>query len=129
MQKLILVLGVLALASCSGDTGPTGPAGVAGPQGPQGPPGLPGAPAEISWGMVTLNGSGGGVITFTDTQVTSSVITCYTSDSSLGPWIVVAVEFTFDLACGASNSGPDLLVIMVNGVPGWFFLATAATAP
>lgn len=129
MRKLVLVLSVLALVACSGDAGPTGPAGVAGPAGPQGPPGLPGVSASISWGMVTLDASGGGVITFTGAQVTSSVITCYTSSSSAGPWLVVALDFVFGQSCGALNSGSDLLVIMINGVPGFFFLATAVTVP
>ncbi len=129
MRKLVLILSALAFGACSGDAGPTGPAGPAGPAGPQGPPGLPGVSASISWGMVTLDAGGGGVITFTGAQVNSSVITCYTSSSASGPWIVVAVDFVFGQSCGASNSGSDLVVIMINGVPGWFFLATAVTVP
>ena len=122
----------LALAGCKGDVGPVGPAGPAGPAGAQGipgdqgPPGLPGAPAEIWWGIVTLDAAGEGGIIFADAQVEGSVITCYTSDSSAGPWLVIATDTFSSIACGAFNSGPDLVVALVGGVQGWFLLVTLA---
>ena len=80
--------------------------------------------------MVTLDASGDGTITFTGTQVASSVITCYTSDSASGPWLIVADGFSSTSSfCGAGDSGADLVVVMINGIPGWFFMATVAGAP
>ena len=126
MRGLVILLGVIAVVACEGAVGPMGQTGAAGPQGP---PGLVGVPAEISWGIVTLDGDGGGVITFMDAQVTSSVVTCYISATSAGPWILVASGFTGNQACSVSNSGASLLVRMTDGPPNALFLATAATAP
>lgn len=134
-SKLILtVLLALAIGACKGDVGPTGPAGPQGPTGAQGvpgdpgPPGLPGASATIWWGIATLDANGEGSLLFSDAQVEGSVITCYLGDSSAGPWLVIATDVTSGLACGVSNVGPDLLVMLIGGVPGWFFLVTLAKA-
>lgn len=118
--RLLGVLLALAVGACEG------PAGPAGPQGDQGPPGLPGAPASLSWGIVTLDSNGDGSVLFSDAQVETSVITCYTSNSSAGPWLVIATDVTSGMACGASNIGSDLGVALVGGIPGWFLLVTLA---
>ncbi len=134
MRKLVLVLSVLTFAACSGDAGPTGPAGPAGaigPAGPQGPPGLDGTSASILFGIVTIDGTGAAILTATNAQVETSVINCYTSDSNTGPWLVVADAYTItDTAfCGAANVGADLVITLLRGNPGWFFLATIVTVP
>ena len=124
MRRLLLVLSVAVLAACSGDAGPTGPAGAAGPAGPAGPQGLPGTPAQFAWDTVVLDGSGDGVITFTNAQIETSVWNCYISDTAAGPWLLLANDgVTF---CGAFNIGTSLVVTMINGVAGWVFLATIA---
>ena len=133
MRKLVLVLSALAFVGCSGDTGPTGPAGptgstgAIGPVGPTGPAGLDGASALISWGMVVLDSGGDGTITFTNTQVAGSVVNCYTSSSADGPWLLKADGAT--IFCGSGDSGTSLLVSLLDGIPGWFFLATVAAVP
>ena len=129
MRKLVLVLSVLAFAACSGDAGPTGPAGAIGPAGPQGPPGLDGTSASILFGIATIDDTGGATLTATNTQIETSVINCYSSDSNTGPWLVVADAFsdTGSSFCGASNVGADLVIILLRGNPGWFFLATIVT--
>jgi hypothetical protein len=106
--------------------------GPMGPQGPQGPQGLPGVPAEIAWDQVRLNSDGHGVITFSNAQVETSVANCYISDNSNGPWIKIAFDTNpnYDsTSWGVGNSGTSMRVIMINGIPGWWFLATAAVAP
>lgn len=118
----------LVLTGCEGPVGPAGPAGIQGIPGDQGPPGLPGASAEIWWGIVTLDANGEGGVLFPDAQVEGSVITCYTSNSSAGPWLVVATDLSSGLACEAVNSGADLAVALIGGVPGWFLLVTLAKA-
>ena len=130
MCKLVILVVLIAVVACEGAVGPTGPAGPAGQTGAtglQGPPGLNGASADISWGIVTLDGDGGGVITFVDAQITSSVVTCYISATMAGPWILVASGFTGNQACSASNSGANLLIRMTDGPPGVLFLATVST--
>ena len=137
MGKLCVVFAVLsalALGACSGDVGPTGPAGPAGamgPAGPQGPPGLDGTSASILFGIVTIDAGGGASLTATNAQVETSVINCYTSDSNTGPWLVVADAYTItDTAfCGAANVGADLVITLLRGNPGWFFLATIVLVP
>ena len=127
--RLLAVPLALAIGGCEGPIGPAGPQGPAGAQGvpgDQGPPGLPGASASLWWGVVTLDVNGEGAILFSDAQVETSVITCYTSDSVAGPWLVIATDVTSGLACGAVNVGPDLVVALVGGVPGWFLLVTLA---
>ncbi|KKL71348.1 hypothetical protein LCGC14_2095820 [marine sediment metagenome] len=132
IRKLLVPILFAVLVGCKGDVGPMGPAGTQGPTGAQGvpgdtgPPGLPGAPATIWWGIVTLDANGEGGVLFTDAQVESSTITCYTSNSSAGPWLVVATDVTFGLSCWADNIGADLLVGLAGGDPGWFFLVTLA---
>jgi hypothetical protein len=127
IRKLALVLSVLAFTACSGDAGPTGPAGPAGPAGPTGaigPQGPAGLDSSVIWGTEVIDGAGNAVLTATNVQVETSVINCYTSDSLAGPWLVVATDVGSGLACGAQNSGANLAVALVGGVPGWFFLVT-----
>ena len=80
--------------------------------------------AEVWWGMVTLDANGEGTLVFQDAQAEASVVSCYTSNSSTGPWIAVASETATTIACGLMNSGPDLLVMMIGADPYWYFLAT-----
>jgi len=83
------------------------------------------------FGIVTIDATGGATLTATNAQVETSVVNCYTSDSNTGPWLVVADAYTLtDTAfCGASNIGADLVIILLRGIPGWFFLATIVTVP
>lgn len=127
LQRFATIASIALLVACKGDMGPVGPSGPQGPQGVQGPPGLPGAPAAIWWGMVTLNANGAGSVLFPDAEVEGSVITCYLSDSSTGPWLVIATsEVALGPTCGSSNVGPDLVVSMIGAFQGWFFLVTLA---
>ncbi len=119
---------LLVLAACSGDTGPTGPGGPQGPVGPAGPQGPQGASADVQSQMVQLDASGDGVLRFVGFQVESTVVTCWMSDTPAGPWLGIATDVGSGISCGVSNSGSDLLVILIGGVPGWWFLATAAAA-
>ena len=126
MRKRVLVLSLLAFAACSGDAGPTGPAGPAGPTGATGPAGLDGSSAWITWNVATIDAFGDAALIAKNSQIETSVINCYTSDSLLGPWIAIA--FSSDggssIACHSTNVGTDLLLELVGGVAGWFFLAT-----
>ena len=114
---------LLAIAGCEGDPGPTGPAGPAGPAGPEGPPG---ASAEIQSQMVQIATDGTAVVTFAGLQAESAVVTCWVSDNTGGPWLGIATDTFSEIACGTDNVGPDLDVILIGGVPGWWFMATAA---
>jgi hypothetical protein len=72
------------------------------------------------------------VISFTNAQVETSVVNCYISDSTQGPWLKVALDTNPNFAgtsCGVMNSGSSMRVALINGIPGWWFLATAAMAP
>lgn len=128
--RFSVMLGTILLitAACEGPVGPQGPQGSAGPQGIQGPPGLPGVSAEIWWGRVVLDANGEGTVVFPDAQVEGSVVSCYTSNSSTGPWLTIATDVYADISCGAMNSGSDLLIMMNGGIPNWYFLATLAKA-
>ena len=120
MKKLLLLFFVLA---CTGDIGPTGPQGVEGPQG------IPGMNASVSWDIVQLDADGFGRITFLNTSIETSVINCYISDRTQGPWIFIAFGGSTDLACAAANIGTNLGVLVVGAIPDWYFLATAAYTP
>ena len=119
---------LLFVAGCSGDIGPTGPGGPQGPIGPTGPQGPQGASAEIQSQMVLIGSGGTAVLRFTGLQVASSVVTCWISDSTAGPWLGISTDTSAGISCGVVNSGSDLLVLLVGGIPGWWFLATAAAA-
>ena len=77
--------------------------------------------------METINGAGSAVVSFDNTQVETSVITCYMSDSTAGPWLVIATDVGSSISCASQNSGTSLRVALIKGVPGWWFLATVAT--
>ena len=123
---------LLVLAGCSGDDGATGPTGPAGPtgatglEGATGPEGPPGASAEVQSQMIQIGTDGSAGLNFTGLQVESTVVTCWMSDSTGGPWLAIASDVSANIACGTLDSGPDLLVLLIGGVPGWWFLATAA---
>ncbi len=68
------------------------------------------------------------VLRFTGLQVESTVVTCWISDSTAGPWLGISTDTSAGISCGVVNSGSDLLVLLVGGIPGWWFLATAAAA-
>ena len=113
MRKFVSVLCAMAFLGCKGDAGPTGPAGPAGPE------------ATVAWSTVILDVSGDGVILFAGADVRGSVWNCYIGETSSGPWLLIADGDASDQPyCGAGNSGNDLLVGMVDGPPGWVFLAT-----
>jgi len=78
--------------------------------------------------MIRLDTNGDGALRFTGLQVESTVVTCWISDSTAGPWLGIATDLGSGLSCGVSNSGSDLLVVLIGGAPGWWFLATAAAA-
>jgi len=124
-RPISAVLLVLSFGACEGPVGPTGPAGQ---QGLQGPPGLPGAPATIRWGTDTIDSDGEAGVRFTGAQVKGSVVNCYFSPSSSGPWqaLAGASGAVGKPWCGALDSGADLLVVIFAGPPGWVFLATVA---
>ena len=123
---ILAVFLVLSLSACEGPVGPTGPQGAAGAQGVQGPPGLPGAPAGIRWGILVLDADGEGTLRFSNAQVRSSVVNCYTSSTSAGPWLAVAGASGTGIFCGVGDLGSDLGVSMLGGISGWSFLATVA---
>jgi hypothetical protein len=129
-MKIVTLLALAFLISaCEGPMGPVGPSGVQGAQGPQG---LPGEAAQIAWDRIRLGSDGGGVISFSNAQVETSVVNCYISDSTNGPWLKVAFDTNPNFSgtsCGVANSGNSMRVILINGIPGWWFLATAAVAP
>lgn len=134
MKKLLIALVACGLVACKGDAGPTGPAGPAGqtgamgPAGPQGSPGLDGASAVISFGIQVIDGTGVATLIAENAQAETAVINCYTSDSVIGPWLVVAdASGGTSSFCGVSNIGTDFVVILVDGIPGWFFMATMVT--
>ena len=130
MRKLVLVLSLLAFLACTGDAGPTGPAGPTGAMGAMGatgatgPQGLPGLGSSVIWGTQVIDGAGEAVLIATNVQVETSVINCYTSSSLAGPWLLIATDVGAGLACGAQNSGADVLIGLVGGTPGWYFLVT-----
>ena len=133
MRKFFLIMTVLAFAACSGDVGPTGPAGPAGATGPAGltgPQGLAGLDASFIFGMVTVDGIGRASVTFPNAQIESSIINCYISTTSVGPWLSIPDGFwiTDSEFWLVDNNGSDLDVFLVNGTPSWLFLVTLATA-
>lgn len=115
------------IAGCSGDAGPAGPTGIQGPTGPTGPQGPQGASAEVSSQMIQIAGDGTAVLLFPALQVETTVLNCWIASTAAGPWLSVATDLLSGLSCGASNSGPDLFVLLIGGPPGWQFLATVVT--
>ena len=128
MKRSIAVVLLALCAGCSGDVGPTGPGGPQGPIGPAGQQGPPGASASVQSQMIRIGSGGSAVLRFTGLQVESTVVNCWMSDDVAGPWLGIATDVGSGLSCGVSNSGSDLLVLLVGGVPGWWFLATTAAA-
>ena len=117
---------LMAIAACEGDAGPTGPPGPTGPAGPAGPEGPPGASAEVQSQMVQIAADGTAAVTFAGLQAESAVVTCWVSDNTGGPWLGIATDTFSEVACGTLNSGANLDVVLIGGVPGWWFMATAA---
>jgi len=117
---------ILALAGCEGDPGPTGPQGPEGPAGPAGPEGPSGASAEVQSQMVQIAADGTAALTFSGLQIESAVVTCWMSDNPGGPWLGIATDTYSEIACGTDNSGAELDVMLIGGVPDWWFMATAA---
>ena len=119
-SSFMVALLLLVLAGCSGDTGPTGPAGATGPDGP------PGAPAEVQSQMIMIGTDGSAGLTFDGLQVENTVVTCWISDNTGGPWLAIAADTSSGIACATADIGSDLGVLLIGGIPGWWFLATAA---
>ena len=76
--------------------------------------------------MVQIAGEGTAELTFAGFQVESTVVTCWMSDNPSGPWLGVATDTYSEIACGTNNDGTDLFVGLIGGLPGWWFMATAA---
>ena len=135
MSKVLILLAVFSLAACSGDAGPAGPTGATGttgaigPAGPQGPPGLDGTSASISFGIVVIDALGDATLLAANAQVETSVLNCYTSNSSSGPWIAISFDTGSGISCTAFDVGADMTITLLGGIPGWFFLVTLVTVP
>ena len=114
MRRLAIVVPLLiTLAACEGPVGPEGPQGPAGAVGPEGLPG-PGLRLTAS-GMigadstVTVEIIGG-------TLADLPALTCYQSETGT-VWIPVT-----DFLCALVESpAGNLAVVLVGGMPGWFF--------
>ena len=77
--------------------------------------------------MVQIASDGTAALLFLGLQVETTVLNCWISETVAGPWLSVATDVLTGLACGASNSGSDLFVLLIGGPPGWQFLATVVT--
>ena len=76
--------------------------------------------------MILIAADGSALLTFVGLQVENTVVTCWMSDNTAGPWLAIATDLASGVSCGVSNMGSNLGVAIIGGVPGWWFLATAA---
>lgn len=117
----------LTLTACEGPVGPEGPLGPAGPTGatgPQGPAGQDGASASILSLSGTLDSDGAGGVVIENASLEDLVLNCWTSEDGV-VWVLVALDTNSGISCGAAQDGDDVGVLIVNGVPGWFWLIVA----
>lgn len=131
LARVILLTVTLVFVGCEGPTGPEGPQGpsgsqgLAGQQGPQGPQGDPGA-ADVLVQSTTVEEDGTALLVFANAQVENSVVTCWLSDTSAGPWFKVGTDLEGP-SCAAGNGGGNLGVFLIGSPPGWIFMATVVT--
>ena len=118
MRWLTIVVPLLmALAACEGPTGPEGPQGPAGSVGPTGPAGSGGSV------RLTLSGTIGAdstVVAAFPPGVGSLVdlpsLTCYQSETG-AVWLPVT-----DFLCALVETPEgSLAMVLLGGMPGWFF--------
>ena len=135
MKRLIplSVLLVVFLAACEGPVGPEGPAGSSGAPGAvgaQGPAGQDGQDGEDGTGASVLSlsgtldsdGAGGAIIR--NASLEDVVVNCWTSDDG-EVWLLVALDTSSGISCGAIQQDNDVTVAIVGGIPGWFWLIVA----
>lgn len=127
MRWPTLVVTVLILSSCEGAEGPTGPTG---PQGPQGPPGpaAPAAATRVNYGGV-IPASGTVVVQLPpaagNNPAAPPLITCWTSNSSNGAWLVVSDGRSGTTPYCAMGLVDGVWVgTMLQGIPGWYAAIT-----
>lgn len=112
------LLGVMLVTSCEGPTGPEGPQGPAGPQGP---------PSElvVQLRTATIDGDGLARVVFPKFQVETTIVNCWLSNTGEA-WLLVGTDINGPV-CGAGNLADALEVVLLGGVPGWIFMATAVS--
>lgn len=107
------------LAACKGDTGPMGPEGPAGPPGPAGP----GQVATHS-GRLDLSGSGVWTLPAAAGNISNPpALSCYLSDSSDGPFLLVSTDTFSGVVCGLGQSGATLRAVIISSssYSGWHY--------
>lgn len=129
MAIALLLIAALSVLGCEGDTGPMGPKGDQGEQGEKGDPGERGEkgdPGKVTMHVrtATVQGDGTASVTFHGLQIESTIVNCWLSETSAGPWLKIGMDLDGP-TCGAGNDGGDLFVVLLDGVPGWVFMATA----
>lgn len=110
----VLLLTLLSIG-CEGPTGPEGPAG------PQGEPG----PGTRMTFQGQVDGAGDAVIVLPEEAGTISdppSVSCYISDASSGPYLLIATESQTGVACGISRNSTGALYVVIVGVPAdWYY--------
>lgn len=113
--RIIAVLAAaLSLAACEGPIGP------AGPQGERGATGEPGPGTRLVLNSTVGSDGVAGVNLPTEAGTISDPpgVTCYLSETSAGPYLVVALDLD-GLLCGIAQSGGNLQALITSAPPGW----------
>ena len=108
----------------AGPAGTAGTAGTAGAPGAQGPAGQDGTGASVLSLSGTLDSDGAGGAIIRNASLEDVVVNCWTSDDG-EVWLLVALDTSSGIACGAIQQDNDVTVGIVGGVPGWFWLIVA----
>ena len=122
MRWLLIVTSLLiALAACEGPVGPEGPQGPPGDVGPVGPEGPLGAVRLTATGTIGEDGT----VTAEFPVGAGSLenlpgLTCYQSETG-AVWVPVT-----EVLCTLVETPEGILaIVLVNGMPGWFFFFVA----
>jgi hypothetical protein len=114
MRRLVIAVPLLiALAACEG---PVGPEGAQGPAGDVGPEGLPGPGLRLTATGVIGADSTAAVKVVGGRITDLPALTCYESETG-AVWIPVTDVLCVLVEMPAGN----LRVVLVGGMPGWFF--------
>lgn len=127
-MRALRTIALLALAiGCKGADGVAGPQGPQGIQGPIGPIGPRGSTFFTAFLGQATSASIDLVIPNTITAGTLPIFTCYLSDNSTGPWLVVPFTFLPGAPfCGAIVRPTGTVIALRQWIVGdWYYVAAA----
>src|SRR5690606_22299475 len=110
-MRTLLVALALVLTACEG------------PMGPEGPPGEDGPGTRITYAG-RLDAFGEALVSLpaqAGTTQNPPVVSCYISDSSAGPYIVIATDTSSGIVCGLGDSAGTLAVAIAGAPSNWYY--------